>query len=464
MAAPIAQTTNKNNNSSAEQTGTSSEGFTSFFTTTDSNTGNSKSPESSEEDKTKQVVDFEESSSLAVQARPRQRNHHHGERRVQIQVDNDEAQVSNEAAAVVTDARTSSSGTPQESANEPSSSGNDANMNDRKNESEETPTDQTAGHDSAEPFKPHREDHDQQTDEEQHRKRLDKKRKRIVMRREYEAQQQFESSESSDGHRDKFLRPGKPLALDEAMIFSDIPRILIQSYHPFMVVHTNAAFSRMTGIDSHYVVGRPISRLLVWGEESSIHHDRDSTTTKTSQFQNDPKTKSDPKSWCGFLATCGDSEIQVMKVITAVEQIVGRSLILNGPSEKRAAVNEMRKELAGQQHDVKHILCKVGIAPILSATNAVASSNYPPSKIRRTCLDDGELTTKVPDGQIVSHFVIHLEPEDNPMVFQKGGADSISSASSQTQTGIPSLPAGPHRSPQSSDSSGMATGLVAAVG
>ena len=59
------------------------------------------------------------------------------------------------------------------------------------------------------------------------RKLLDKKRKRIEMRREYEAQQHQESSESSED-KDKFFRPGRPVTLDQVMVFSKIPRYVSQ--------------------------------------------------------------------------------------------------------------------------------------------------------------------------------------------------------------------------------------------
>jgi hypothetical protein len=53
------------------------------------------------------------------------------------------------------------------------------------------------------------------------RKLLDKKRKRIEMRREYEAQQQ---SESSDNQADCFFRPARPVTLEHVLQFSMIPR------------------------------------------------------------------------------------------------------------------------------------------------------------------------------------------------------------------------------------------------
>ena len=55
---------------------------------------------------------------------------------------------------------------------------------------------------------------------------LDKKRKRIVMRREYEAQQHGSatSSESSCDPIGNFFPPGHPLTLDEVLVFSNFPR------------------------------------------------------------------------------------------------------------------------------------------------------------------------------------------------------------------------------------------------
>lgn len=59
---------------------------------------------------------------------------------------------------------------------------------------------------------------------EREQKLLDKKRKRIEMRREYEAQQELESSDSSRVREDQLLRPGNPVSLDQVMGFSTIPR------------------------------------------------------------------------------------------------------------------------------------------------------------------------------------------------------------------------------------------------
>ncbi len=121
-------------------------------------------------------------------------------------------------------------------------------------------------------------------------KRLVKKRKRIVMRREYEAQQRhMSSSDSSGDSTEHFFPPGRPLTLDQVLVFSKIPRyakpavavtrsihytlgscsfssrfcrLVIQGTPPFLIVHMNAACCRLTGIDAHLLVGKPISVFL----------------------------------------------------------------------------------------------------------------------------------------------------------------------------------------------------------
>jgi hypothetical protein len=61
-------------------------------------------------------------------------------------------------------------------------------------------------------------------DSSREQKLLDKRRKRLEMRREYEAQQLFESSESSDSTAEQYLKPGKPVTMDAVLVFSKIPR------------------------------------------------------------------------------------------------------------------------------------------------------------------------------------------------------------------------------------------------
>jgi hypothetical protein len=67
------------------------------------------------------------------------------------------------------------------------------------------------------------------------RKLLDKKRKRMSMRREYEekVQQEAESSESSSTDAAVCLRPGKPVTLDKVLSFTKVARLVSFCHFPF---------------------------------------------------------------------------------------------------------------------------------------------------------------------------------------------------------------------------------------
>lgn len=109
---------------------------------------------------------------------------------------------------------------------------------------------------------------------------LDKKRKRMNMRREYEEQVQ-QDLDSEDSPEEVEIRPGKPVTLDAVLSFTKIARyenkavlsfakvanltfirVVVQSTPPFLVVHANAAFTALTGIDSHAIIGKPIRTIL----------------------------------------------------------------------------------------------------------------------------------------------------------------------------------------------------------
>jgi hypothetical protein len=117
------------------------------------------------------------------------------------------------------------------------------------------------------------------------KKLIDKKRKRMNMRREYEEQVQQELG--SDTSQDEVvLRPGNPVTLDAVLSFTKnaryvfkmciylalkmchnpithpFCRIVVQATPPFLVVHANAAYSALTGIDSHFIIGKPIRTVL----------------------------------------------------------------------------------------------------------------------------------------------------------------------------------------------------------
>lgn len=91
-----------------------------------------------------------------------------------------------------------------------------------------------------------------------------KKRKRMDRRREYEEvnRQLQESSESSESFAEELFRPGTLVLLEDALSFTKIARLIVQSSPPFLALHANAAFMRLADFGSCSIVGKPISALL----------------------------------------------------------------------------------------------------------------------------------------------------------------------------------------------------------
>lgn len=127
-------------------------------------------------------------------------------------------------------------------------------------------------HPSLRPPNCHSHAHDEE-DAARERKLHDKKRKRMNMRREYEekVEQEMESHEGSRG-KEIVLRPGKPVTLDKVLSFTKTPRLVVKARSPFLVVYANASYYRLSGIDSHNAVGKPIANLLAVPNHCELTH------------------------------------------------------------------------------------------------------------------------------------------------------------------------------------------------
>ena len=187
-------------------------------------------------------------------------------------------------------------------------------------------------------------------------------------------------------------------------------RIVVQGTPPFLVVHTNAAFCHMTGLDAHLVVSKPIADLLSIdhtstdnnrseeGEHAAPGGEGDNTsqgaetTGLTRSEDTTPAAKS--ISLAQLIATSGFGHINTVQVNTKLRhQMVGRNVtvINNGcaaPTEEGAAAAAASKSGAQKRHeesnttsltsgscehgqDRKPISCRVSIAPIVSASTAL---------------------------------------------------------------------------------------------
>ncbi len=90
----------------------------------------------------------------------------------------------------------------------------------------------------------------------------DKKRKRMNMRKVYEDQME-QNMKSSDSNNEKgVLHPGKPVTLDNAISFTKTAKLVVKSSPSLTVIYANAAYIRLSGIDSHSCVGNHITSFL----------------------------------------------------------------------------------------------------------------------------------------------------------------------------------------------------------
>ena len=193
-------------------------------------------------------------------------------------------------------------------------------------------------------------------------------------------------------------------------------RIVIKSTVPFLVVHANAAFARLTGIDSHKVVGKPISYVLSLPNEvlgsSDIHNEQASTyaaapdTATGRQRTNNHRgtRRHGPRhqdTLERLVAASGYGRLHLVHVTSKRSQLVGKSVAFHKerPSsvaqsvsggrhrEERAAPVAPDHQLiirAAKDHSVSSdtstckqaLSCRASIAPIVSEVSGLSHDSH----------------------------------------------------------------------------------------
>lgn len=121
------------------------------------------------------------------------------------------------------------------------------------------------------------------------KKLQDKKRKRMNMRRVYEDQMEQDMGTSDSSNDKGALRPGKPVTLDNAISFTKTAKLVVKASPALTVIYTNAAYSRLSGIDSHSAVGNPITSFLSLPNEqvSQLNYQKEEPSTRNSTLKLD---------------------------------------------------------------------------------------------------------------------------------------------------------------------------------
>ena len=262
---------------------------------------------------------------------------------------------------------------------------------------------------------------------------------------------------------------------------------------PFLVVHTNAAYSRLTGIDSHIVVGKPISSLLSIQDGGALSSargndegqvaatDGDNNSSVNSPSRNTQSSDLAAAAAAGraraevssrhvsrdvglerLVASSGFGHLLAVQVTTKPHQMVGRNLtILQGATTGRAALNNrdegsnatsLTSSCAGGA-SVRLLGCRASIAPVVSSSEAVGgtmvtdkeSDGQQKSKRRKHhngADQDAHRRTAATNTpphnrrhnhrQVVTHYVIQLE-NDEGTAHKQGSAGSLSSDSTSVE-------------------------------
>lgn len=81
------------------------------------------------------------------------------------------------------------------------------------------------------------------------------------------------ASENINSQHSNFL-PSSIISLDQAISFYPKPRIVIEAEYPYLIVHTNAGYAHLTGLQTDQIIGHPLFNFLAFslGNQMSLKH------------------------------------------------------------------------------------------------------------------------------------------------------------------------------------------------
>jgi hypothetical protein len=201
----------------------------------------------------------------------------------------------------------------------------------------------------------------------------------------------------------------------------------LQSVPPFLIIHTNAAFCRLTGIDSHIVVGKPIGYMLSLPPKTQATDGVEPNNNNASVHSNTPSDIGLER----LVAVSGFGQYQILNVRSKQQQVLGRSVsFLNTGQSSVGAVRKRDDSYnASPSTDAQytHLTCRAAIAPIVS-TNTYCTFD------RKKALPGADFLNNKRNHTVplVTHYVIQLQPAAEETV---GKAESIGSLSTNSNIG-----------------------------
>lgn len=241
---------------------------------------------------------------------------------------------------------------------------------------------------------------------------------------------------------------------------------MVQSNPPFLVVHTNAAYSRLTGIDSHNVVGKPIRALISMptGNSSDTLWQADEAALTTQGTQGDVgSTQQVPRQHRKsfrlerLVASSGFGRIHNILIHAGSHPLIGKNVtIVQGESVGASGIGATDRdnaEAACCDQSNKYIMCRSSIAPIISGfimddsytVSDKEESDLLKSKRRKHASDQDANSGRRHSGSgmneghhhhrkqrvaRVTHYVMQLGANDDTL---QGSVDSLSTSSTSIE-------------------------------
>lgn len=241
----------------------------------------------------------------------------------------------------------------------------------------------------------------------------------------------------------------------------------MKSSPPFLVVHTNAAYSRLSGIDSHSAVGKPVSSLLSLPEQdtneesSRIENSTVAVATRANSLSGETQTSNHLEAEAAgraraasakdnvtevslerLVAASGYGKHHLINLLSKPQDLLGRNVPAANPSahsKKRSREEGSNDSSITSSHEGSFQFLKfnMSISPIVSSpesfnaevtTEKDLDGNQNKTKRRKqhTC-NDALQAPGHRKRQFVTHYVIQLEKIDDSGKFRGNASQSSTS-------------------------------------
>jgi len=251
-------------------------------------------------------------------------------------------------------------------------------------------------------------------------------------------------------------------------------------------VHTNAAYSRLTGVDSHAVVGKPITNLLSIPDslitEGESLDSNEAAGASATEIGTQPPADRDPTEQLQaaeaagrarasrqnrrsvglerLVAASGFGRLHVIHVHAKPHHMVGKSVavVQNAQARARSSSIGLGREEASNDASIasstrfnncqlRTVKCRSSIAPVVSAPSVVESmvvtdkeqSSHGKAKRRKVHEQDmhrkhgiSKETTGLTrhNRNVITHYVIQLQPHESESAKERSEASLSSNSTS----------------------------------